>query len=667
MSVFHVRKVRMFGLALALGVAACDGLPRDEGQIWTCFGLVHETAPGRHEQSPLYYGGCSPDDPGLQFVTYARQAASEAEVIAACDRSCGDAFARYFRTHPEAALPLSCETFFVTPCEDPRLGADLTRLPANLNADYFSGGPADFRTAIAGTLHLNLDGAQASVPGAGVVDVTYAPCQGAGQSCAVDVSRFDAVAAEPFELGGALVTAAQVQMQGRSAGRQSGPEFLLPSGSVRVEGNFTLDGERASVHASNDHDLKSIGSSRGVYDFDVTFGQGARTLRVDMAGSPVGTPPTIRLQPNGGTFECACENCTTVTLQSTATDAEEDIVSASWFVDGVVSELGGDALSLALPVGAHDVKLVAMDGRGAASFASAPLKVVDTTPPTLTAPPNVVLRSCDYPRTGRASAEDVCSTAWVASTDPGDFMPGVTTVTWYAEDEAGNLSRATQRVTVTQVEPSACCPPGYNVIRNTGRGPIIGTSGNDCIIGSEGDDVIEGRGGEDYIVALGGQDRVSGGPGNDVILGGEGDDTLDGGDDADQISGGGGQDKINAGAGNDQVHGGRGDDVIRGGVGDDELLGGDGQDTLLGEDDDDILVGGLGDDQLDGAVGNDQLFGGATQDRLQGGVGGDIIVGDDGDDTLEAGPGSDLLAGGKGHNRCSGDGSDRFLSCETRF
>jgi Ca2+-binding RTX toxin-like protein len=645
----------------------CQELPRDDGQIWSCFGLITEDVAGGAEvDTNLYFGGCSPADPGLQIVTYARPTATEEEIIAACDTGCSDAFSRYWSDHPDVALPLHCRTAFVYACTDPGLGADTSRLPANSNVGFFSGGPADFRSALTGNITLRVDGAEATVAASGVIDSTYAPCEGAGQSCDIVLSRFDAVADENFLLGGVSVELAQVQMQGLSSGRQSAGEFLIPAGAMNVEGNFSINGERSSLHATNDQMLKSIDQPRANYDFDITFGQGERTVRVDMTGSVTGSPPVAGFTPNGGDFECACKNCTTVTLTSTTQD--EDLQNLSWVVDDQVAAWFDTTLPLQLPVGAHDVRLVATDTRGSATSASAVVNVVDTTPPVLTLPPNVSLRSCDYPEIGRATAVDACSQAFITNNDPGDFQVGVTNVTWRAEDEAGNFAEGIQRVSVTAVPDVNCCPAGYNIILGSGGSDnLVGTAGNDCILGFDGDDVIDGRGGNDYIVGGSAQDRLKGGAGDDVILGGDGDDIIDGGDGVNRVSGGTGQDNISAGAGVDRLRGGRGDDTIVAGDGDDQVIGGEGQDVITGGPGNDLLEGGLGGDnqKLFGGPGSDLLSGGTTRDRLEGNDGDDVLIGVSGDDVLDGGPGNDVLAAGSGHNQCIlGGGIDQPLLCE---
>jgi hypothetical protein len=634
--------------------------------------VTQDVAGGYVADTNLYFGGCSPADPGLQIVTYGRPTATEGEILAQCNASCEASFARYWSGHQQdIALPLHCNTLFVSACSDPALGANTAALPVGVNVGFFSGGPADLRSELSGTVNLNIDGAQASVPAVGVVDQSYGPCEGAGQSCDIVLSRFDVVAAQTFTLGGTSVAQAQVQMQGLATGRKSASEFLIPAGRVEAEANFTIGGVRHAIHTVNDQMVKSIGQQVGDFDFQLNFGQGQRTVQVQVTGDLIGRPPVASFTPAGGSFECVCKNCTTVTLTATTSDPENDVQNLSWVIDGEVAPPFDIELPLELEVGTHDVRLVATDTRGAASAASATLDVVDTIPPVLTLPPNVTLRSCDYPEIGQATAVDACSQAFVINNDPGDFGAGVTNVTWRAEDEAGNVATGVQTVTVTQVADVDCCPAGNNVILGTNLADeLVGTEGNDCILGFDGNDTLDGRGGDDYIVGGNAQDILWGGDGDDTLIGGEGDDTLDGGNGANRVSAGGGQDDIVVGAGNDQLRGGRGDDTIFAGDGDDEVIGGDGQDAIYGGAGNDRLAGGPGDNiqYLYGGSGDDVLSGSVTQDHLQAEEGNDILISADGDDVLDGGPGDDVLAGGKDHNQCIGGGGlDDYISCETEL
>lgn len=99
------------------------------------------------------------------------------------------------------------------------------------------------------------------------------------------------------------------------------------------------------------------------------------------------------------------------------------------------------------------VSVTVSDPDGESDTASATVIVQDTTPPSLTAPPDVIVSADDActaaPDLGTATASDVASLPVTVSNDaPAAFPLGTTTVTWTAEDASGNVATATQLVTV---------------------------------------------------------------------------------------------------------------------------------------------------------------------------------------------------------------------------
>jgi hypothetical protein len=98
----------------------------------------------------------------------------------------------------------------------------------------------------------------------------------------------------------------------------------------------------------------------------------------------------------------------------------------------------------------------ALDTHGNSSSAVQVITVTDSTPPTITAPADVVAytgpgaTSCDAVVTvGTPNAQDNCAGVAVSRTPSGNTFPvGTTTVTWTATDWAGNTATATQTVTV---------------------------------------------------------------------------------------------------------------------------------------------------------------------------------------------------------------------------
>jgi len=335
---------------------------------------------------------------------------------------------------------------------------------------------------------------------------------------------------------------------------------------------------------------------------------GTVTLMASASTPFLNTPPSANAGPDQ-TVVCGQQ----VTLNGSATDAENNITSYSWLANGSVIATTAIA-HVTLPPGQTIVELSVRDAFGGAGVDTVKVTEPDPVPVFTFVPPAFQASGCGALNIGQAQATSACGAVTITNDAPASFSVGKRVVTWTATGPSGLTAHATQQVTVFLGDDPRCCPAGSHV--------IIGTSNNDTLTGTAGVDCILGLGGQDTINGLGGSDIISGGDGDDVIHGGDGDDL---------ISGGSGQDQVFGDAGNDTLYGGDGDDHVDGGDGNDILFGGQGQDTLTC------------------GAGINQAFGGV------------------GDDTLNGGPGNDILDGGPDHNTCvGGGGSDQFISCTVR-
>jgi hypothetical protein len=207
--------------------------------------------------------------------------------------------------------------------------------------------------------------------------------------------------------------------------------------------------------------------------------------------------------------------------------------------------------------GTTTVTWTAKDPAGNKNTATQTVTVIDVTPPTFSFVPGPVESShCTIAgglNIGTATATDNCSVT-VTSNAPAKFPLGVTTVTWKATDSSGNVTTATQKVTITLDDDPSCCPAGTKVILGTsGADNIVGTISNECILGLGGNDVIEGGGGLDFIAGGSGDDNLKGGASRDYIWGGAGRDTIDGAEGDDFIDGGADTDTCNGSAGTNSL------------------------------------------------------------------------------------------------------------------
>lgn len=299
------------------------------------------------------------------------------------------------------------------------------------------------------------------------------------------------------------------------------------------------------------------------------------------------------------TVECEDQDGADITLSGTGTTLSGAEPSFEWSVPGVV--LDDETLPSTIgtfPIGTTPALLSVTNGNEYA-VDEVSIEVVDTTPPTLTVPADVVVGNCFNVQIGQATATDACDDEVTIDNDaPTNFTAGTWSVTWTATDAAGNQTQATQKVVVGLGESVACCPANSNVILGTwGNDVLSGTAGADCILGFGASDVIDGMGGNDVISGGEGEDMLIGGSGNDVLEGNNGQDVLEGESGEDALFGGGGDDELYAGVGADVLVGGQGQDYLDGNSGDDALYGNDGVDTLVGGDGNDFLDGGLLHDQ----------------------------------------------------------------------
>lgn len=124
------------------------------------------------------------------------------------------------------------------------------------------------------------------------------------------------------------------------------------------------------------------------------------------------------------------------------------------------------------PVGETKVIWTVKDGNNNTETATQIVTVMDVTLPTITAPAPITVNAEDYCLAknvvlGTPVTADNCTVASVTSDAPKLFPIGITIVTWTVKDKSNNIAKATQKVTVKDVNPPTIIAPA-SVIVNAG-------------------------------------------------------------------------------------------------------------------------------------------------------------------------------------------------------
>lgn len=167
----------------------------------------------------------------------------------------------------------------------------------------------------------------------------------------------------------------------------------------------------------------------------------------------------------------------TVTLDgSKSSDPDNDALTYAWDVnqDGLVDARQSVTTHTFTLGGPYTVTLTVTDTAGATATDTVTILVVDTTAPTITAPPAITAEQAD--RNGTAVDlgtpvvhETVDAQPTVTHDAPQVFPLGITTVIWTVTDASGNKATATQKVTIVDTTTPTVATPAEISREQTSR------------------------------------------------------------------------------------------------------------------------------------------------------------------------------------------------------
>ena len=210
---------------------------------------------------------------------------------------------------------------------------------------------------------------------------------------------------------------------------------------------------------------------------------------------PVGTTTVVYtiVDPSGNTVQCTFD-ITVVDNENQTLTCQDDIVNifndpgectavVTWSLPGISDNCGAMITSSShnsgdvFPIGTTTVTYTAEDVGGNVISCSFDVTVSDKEDPMITCPGNIVVSNdpgeCGAAVTWAApTVNDNCGATFISSHASGDFFPvGLTTVTYTAIDDAGNIAQCVLIVVVNDTErPSvANCPSDITVGNDPGQ------------------------------------------------------------------------------------------------------------------------------------------------------------------------------------------------------
>jgi hypothetical protein len=244
------------------------------------------------------------------------------------------------------------------------------------------------------------------------------------------------------------------------------------SGSTNAPFSYSWTGPFGTASGQNPTVTLPVGTHTITLNVtDATNASDSDTVVVTVLPAPADTTPPVIFAPGNITREAT----------SPAGAAVNFVASAFDEVDGPVPVTAMPPSGSTFPLGTSAVGLAATDAAGNVATAEFDVTVVDTTPPAISAPANLVAEATSAAGAAvsySASASDIVDgIVPVAGLPPSGstFALGTTGVTLSASDSRGNTSSTSLTVTVQDTTAPAITVPANQVLEATSAAGAVAT------------------------------------------------------------------------------------------------------------------------------------------------------------------------------------------------
>ncbi|KAG2472047.1 MAG: HYR domain protein [Nitrosopumilales archaeon] len=306
-----------------------------------------------------------------------------------------------------------------------------------------------------------------------------------GEIVIEDISEIASVsndAPETFSLGITVVTWTVIDSHGNIAITEQNisiidttPPEISPPKDIVIEA-IDQNGNFVDLGAAKVYDIVGIASLTNDSPVSFPIGMTSVTWTVsDTSGNIASATQVITVEDTTSPEIISPDN---ITIESTGSGGTLVSIGDAIVSDIiVVSSVTNDAPET-FQLGETTVTWTATDTHGNVATDTQLINVVDTTPPSIIPPTNVVVEAMDPfsnpADIGMPEVSDLVSIVIFANDSPESFPVGDTIITWTAIDVAGNTASATQTVSVVDTtSPKLSIPQAITVEATSQYGNLI--------------------------------------------------------------------------------------------------------------------------------------------------------------------------------------------------